>query len=422
MMGADSDAPGALSGLRVLDLSRVMAGPMAGQLPADLGADVIKIERPGRGDDTREWAPPFMMEKPASPIDESVYFWTCNRGKRSVVADIASQDGQRLVQRLAATSDVVIENYKVDSLKRYGLDYAALAEINPRLVYCSITGFGQTGPYRLRPGYDTIVQGMGGLMSITGNADDSPGGGPRKSGIAVADLMTALHADVAILATLRERDRSGLGQHLDLSLLDVQVWALTNIGLGHLVTGRVPQRAGNRVATVYPSDSFRCADGDLMVIVGNDGQFRSFCAALGLYGVADDPRFTRNSDRLQHADALAPLIGEVMQHRSMEEWLARFEAAGVPASPISNLAQVFADPQVIARGMVQESFGPMARSLGSSPIPFECHARPRGAIAPHHDLANTQKRSFERSTTETFAGEAIDCADTASRPRRHAAS
>lgn len=353
-MGAKPDMDGALSGLRVLDMSRVMAGPMAGQVLADLGADVIKIERPGRGDDTREWAPPFMTEKPASSIDESVYFWTCNRGKRSVVADIASQDGQGLVQRLAAMSDVVIENYKVGSLKRYGLDYAALAKINPRLVYCSITGFGQTGPYRLRPGYDTIVQGMGGLMSITGNADDTPGGGPRKSGVAVADLMTALHADIAILAALRERDRSGLGQHLDVSLLDVQVWALTNVGLGHLATGKVPQRAGNRLATVYPSDSFRCADGDLMVIVGNDGQFRNFCAALNLDGLADDPQFARNADRLRHADALAPLIEEVMQHRSMAESLALFEVAGVPASPINNLAQVFADPQVIARGMVQE--------------------------------------------------------------------
>jgi glutaryl-CoA transferase len=341
---------GALDGLRVLDMSRVMAGPMAGQVLADLGADVIKIERPGRGDDTREWAPPFVAEPPGSPLDESVYFWTCNRGKRSVVADIATAEGQALVRRLAAASDVLIENYRVGTLARYGLDYGTLSAANPRLVYCSITGFGQTGPYRLRPGYDTIVQGMGGLMSITGD----PEGGPRKSGVAVADLLTALHADVAVLAALRERERSGLGQHLDLSLLDVQVWALTNIGLGHLATGRVPRRAGNRLATVYPSDGFRCADGELMVIVGNDGQFRRFCAALGLDGVAEDPRFARNAARLRHAEALAPLIAQALGRRTVAECQALLDAAGVPAGPINDLDQVFADPQVRARGMVRE--------------------------------------------------------------------
>jgi crotonobetainyl-CoA:carnitine CoA-transferase CaiB-like acyl-CoA transferase len=258
------------------------------------------------------------------------------------------------VARLAAGSDVLIENYKVGTLERYGLDYKTLSGANPRLVYCSITGFGQTGPYRLRPGYDTIVQGMGGLMSITGTPDGGPGGRPRKSGIAVVDLLTALHADVAILAALRERERSGLGQHLDLSLLDVQVWALTNLGLGHLATGKVPRRAGNRLATVYPSDSFRCADGDLMVIVGNDGQFRRFCAALGLDGVAEDPRFARNAARLRHADALASLIAQAIGRRTVAECQALLDDAGVPAGPINDLAQVFADPQVLARGMVRE--------------------------------------------------------------------
>jgi crotonobetainyl-CoA:carnitine CoA-transferase CaiB-like acyl-CoA transferase len=350
-----TQAPGgALDGLRVLDMSRVMAGPLAGQILADLGADVIKVERPGRGDDTREWAPPFVADPPAKPLDESVYFWTCNRGKRSVVADIASPEGQALVARLVATSDVLIENYKVGTLAKYGLDYPTLSAANPRLVYCSITGFGQTGPYAPRPGYDTIVQGMGGLMSITGNPDDAPGGGPRKAGIAVADQMTALYADVAILAALRERERSGLGQHIDMSLLDVQVAGLTNLGLGYLATGRVPPRAGNRLATVYPSDSFRCADGDLMIIVGNDGQFRSFCAALGMLDLAADARFARNADRLRHADALALLIGQALRDRTLAECQALFDAAGVPASPINTLAQVFADPQVIARGLVRE--------------------------------------------------------------------
>ncbi|RYI03061.1 MAG: CoA transferase, partial [Acetobacteraceae bacterium] len=334
--------------------SRVMAGPLAGQILADLGADVIKVERPGRGDDTREWAPPFVADPPTAPLEEAVYFWTCNRGKRSMAADIASPEGQMLVGRLVATADVLIENYKVGTLAKYGLDYATLSAANPRLVYCSITGFGQTGPYAARPGYDTIVQGMGGLMSITGNPDDAPGGGPRKAGIAVADQMTALYADVAILAALRERERSGLGQHIDMSLLDVQVAGLTNIGLGYLATGQVPPRSGNRLTTVYPSDSFRCADGDLMIIVGNDAQFCSFCAALRMPEVLTDPRFTRNADRLRHADALALLIGQALRNRTLAECQALFDAAGVPASPINTLAQVFADPQVIARGMVRE--------------------------------------------------------------------
>ena len=345
---------GALDGLRVLDLSRVLAGPFAAQILADLGADVIKVERPGRGDDSREWAPPFIVEAPAEPLDDSAYFWTCNRGKRSIVADIATPAGQALVTRLAATSDVLIENYKVGTLRRYGLDYATLAAANPRLIYCSITGFGQTGPYSGRAGYDTIIQAMGGLMSITGNAAGEAGGGPRKSGIAVADQMTALYADIAILAAVVERNLSGQGQHLDLALLDVQVSALSNVGVNHLATGKVPPRAGNRLATVYPSDNFRCADGDMMLIVGNDGQFRQLCAVLGLEGVAEDPRFARNAARLRHADALAPLIEAALLRRGMAEWQALLDAAGVPASPINDLAQVFADPQVQARGMVRE--------------------------------------------------------------------
>jgi crotonobetainyl-CoA:carnitine CoA-transferase CaiB-like acyl-CoA transferase len=382
---------GALDGLRVLDMSRVMAGPLAGQVLADLGADVIKVERPGRGDDTREWAPPFVADPPAMPLDESVYFWTCNRGKRSVVADIATPEGQVLVARLAATSDVLVENYKVGTLAKYSLDYPTLSAVNPRLVYCSITGFGQTGPYAPRPGYDTIVQGMGGLMSITGNPDNAPGGGPRKSGIAVADQMTALYADVAILAALRERDRSGLGQHIDMALLDVQVAGLTNLGLGYLATGRVPPRAGNRLATVYPSDSFRCADGDLMIIVGNDAQFCSFCAALGMPDLAADARFARNADRLRHADVLALLIGQALCGRTLAECQTLFDAAGVPASPINTLAQVFADPQVIARGLVREVArhdGPPVQVI-ANPIRMSrtppCSDRPAPRLGEHTD-------------------------------------
>lgn len=349
-----ANVAGALSGLRVLDLSRVLAGPLAAQVLADLGAEVIKIERPGRGDDSREWAPPFVADPATAPLDESVYFWSCNRGKRSAAVDIASSAGQELVRQLAVRSDVLIENYKVGTLRRYGLDYTSLAALNPRLVYCSITGFGQTGPYQAKPGYDTVVQGLGGLMSLTGNPDGQPGGGPRKAGLSVADMMTALYASTAILAALNERVRSGLGQHIDLALLDVQVAALGNVGMNYLATGNVPQRSGNRLATVYPSDSFRCADGDLMIIVGNDEQFRRFCTALGQEGAADDPRFARNEARLRHAEELAPMITAALAHRSMAECQAMFDAVGVPASPINNLAQVFDDPQVVAREMVQE--------------------------------------------------------------------
>lgn len=345
---------GALDGLRVLDLSRVLAGPMSAQILADLGADVIKVERPGRGDDSREWAPPFVADPVVAPLDESAYFWSCNRGKRSIAVDLSSKGGRALVARLMAQSDVVIENYKVGTLDRYGLGYGTQAKVNPKLIYCSITGFGQTGPYSALPGYDTIVQAMGGLMSLTGNPDGAAGGGPRKAGLAVADLMTGLYSCIAILAALNERNTSGLGQHIDMSLLDVQVSALSTVGMSYLTTGKVPQRAGNRLATVYPSDAFRCSDGDLMLIVGNDEQFRRFCNVMDLPGVADDPRFSRNADRLRNADALAPLISRALAPRSMAECQALLDSAGVPASPINNVAQVFANPQVQAREMVRE--------------------------------------------------------------------
>lgn len=379
----------ALDGLRVLDLSRVLAGPLAAQVLADLGAEVIKIERPGRGDDSREWAPPYVADPPTAPLDESVYFWSCNRGKRSVAVDIASEAGQALVRKLAASSDVLIENYKAGGLKRYGLDFEALSALNPRLVYCSITGFGQTGPYKSRPGYDTVVQGLGGLMSLTGNADGAPGGGPRKAGLSLVDMMTGLYASTAILAAINERGRSGLGQHIDMALLDVQVAALGNIGMNYLATGKVQQRNGNRLSTVYPSDSFRCTDGDIMIIVGNDGQFRRFCEVLGLGGVADDPRFARNDARLRNADALGPLIAEAMAPRSRAEWQELLDAAGVPASPINDLAQVFADPQVVARGMVQEvtaADGRVVRTIRSpmrlSRTPV-CDNRPPPRLGEH---------------------------------------
>lgn len=344
----------ALHGLRVLDLSRVLAGPLSAQILADLGADVIKVERPIRGDDTREWAPPTMVRSPQTVIEESVYFWSCNRGKRSVTADLTDTTGRQFVVRLVEQADVLIENYKVGTLARYGLDFETLNAINPRLIYCSITGFGQTGPYRARPGYDTIVQALGGLMSITGSADDTPGGGPRKAGIAVSDQLTALYSTVAILAALNERHASNLGQHIDMSLLDVQVAALSNLGMSYLATGVVPQRLGNRLSTAYPSDSFRCADGDLMLIVGNDEQFRRFCQAMDIPELAKDERFARNGLRLKHADILGPLVARAFAGRTVSECQRLLNEAGVPAAPINNMAQVFKDPQVVAREMVRE--------------------------------------------------------------------
>ncbi len=348
------NALAALHGLRVLDLSRVLAGPLAAQILADLGADVIKIERPGMGDDTRGWTPPTTTKDSTSALDESVYFWTCNRGKRSAIADIADTKGQKLVTGLAQQADVLIENYKVGTLARFGLDYQSMRAANPRLIYCSITGFGQTGPYRERPGYDTIIQALGGLMSITGNADGEPGGGPRKCGIAVADQLTALYSVVGILAALQERHVSGLGQHIDMGLLDVQVAGLTNIGMNYLATGLTPGRLGNRLATVYPSDSFRCKDGDIMLIVGNDEQFRRFCDAMEIPDLARDERFVRNAARVANMHILDPLVRAAFVERTVAESQALLDRAGVPAASINTLEQVFADPQVAARALIRD--------------------------------------------------------------------
>jgi crotonobetainyl-CoA:carnitine CoA-transferase CaiB-like acyl-CoA transferase len=373
---------GALSGIRVLDLSRVLAGPLCGQLLADLGADVIKVERPGRGDDSRAWGPPYVMDRDGKPTQESAFYWACNRGKRSVVADLSSAAGRQVVARLAAQSDVLIENFKSGTLQRYGLGFEQLSSTNPGLVYCSITGFGQTGPYRERPGYDTIIQALGGLMSITGRQDDAPGAGPLKAGLAVTDLMTALYSTVAILAALNERATSGLGQYVDMSLLDVQVAALGNVAMNFLVSGDVPKRIGNRLPTVYPSDAFRCSDGDVMLIVGNDEQFRRFCAAAGLDQALVDMRFATNSLRVRNADALAASIAPVLARRSVQEWVAKFEAAGIPCSPINDIAQVFADPQVVAREMVRPLEHPGAGPVPTIANPIRLSRTPLGHSRP----------------------------------------
>jgi crotonobetainyl-CoA:carnitine CoA-transferase CaiB-like acyl-CoA transferase len=356
--------PQALSGVRVLDLSRVLAGPWSTQILADLGADVIKVERPPSddhpgGDDTRGWGPPFLRDREGRETRDAAYYLGTNRNKRSITIDIASAAGQDLVRRLVASCDVFIENYKVGDMARYGLDADTLLALHPGLVYCSITGFGQTGPYRDRAGYDYAAQGMGGLMSVTGPsrdeiADDAPGGGPQKVGVAVADLFTGLYATVAILAALRHRDRTGQGQAIDMALLDTQVAMLANLGAGYLMTGIPPQRAGNAHQNIVPYQVFEVADGHLILAVGNDGQFARFCEVAGRPDLARDPRFARNADRVRHRATLVPLLAAELKRRTRREWLEALEAAKVPCGPINDLAEVFADPQVRARGMTVE--------------------------------------------------------------------
>jgi crotonobetainyl-CoA:carnitine CoA-transferase CaiB-like acyl-CoA transferase len=365
----------ALDGIRVLDLSRVLAGPWCTQTLADLGADVIKIERPGSGDDTRSWGPPFLKDSQGQDTAEAAYYLGTNRNKRSVTCDIAQPQGQALVRELAQHCQVFVENFKVGDMARYGLDYASLRAVNPRIVYCSVTGFGQTGPYRERAGYDYAVQGMGGLMSITGERDDL-GGGPQKVGVAVADLFTGMYASVGILAALRHAERTGQGQHLDMALLDAQVAMLANLGANYLVSGKVPGRAGNAHQNIVPYQVFEVAPADdgskdhLILAVGNDGQFAKFCQVAGRPELASDPRFARNQDRVRNRAVLVPLLEDIMQTRGKHDWLAALEAAKVPCGAINNLAEVFADPQVQARGMVHRWQHPLAGAVNlvASPI------------------------------------------------------
>lgn len=338
--------PRPLAGLRVLELARILAGPWAGQLLADLGADVIKVERPGEGDDTRHWGPPFLTAEDGSDLS-AAYFHACNRGKRSVAVDIATPAGQARVRALAAGADVVIENYKVGGLVKYGLDAAALRAAHPRLIVCSVTGFGQTGPYAHRAGYDFIVQGMGGIMSITGEPD----GSPQKGGVAFADLFTGVYSTVAILAALQARGASGAGTHIDMALLDTQVAVLGNQALNWMASGAVPQRMGNGHANLTPYQSFPTADGDLIIAVGNDRQFAKLCTVLEVPDMATDERFATNPARVRHRAALLPLVTARTVTWDSARLLAALEAAGVPVGPVNRIDQVFADPQVVARGM-----------------------------------------------------------------------
>jgi crotonobetainyl-CoA:carnitine CoA-transferase CaiB-like acyl-CoA transferase len=342
---------GALSHIRVLDLSRVLAGPWAGQILADLGAEVIKIERPGNGDDTRAWGPPFLKDAQGESTSESAYYLSANRNKQSVTIDFTLTEGQELIRELAARSDVLIENFKVGGLAAYGLDYASLKAINPRLIYCSITGFGQTGPYARRAGYDFMIQGLGGLMSLTGRAEDQEGAGPVKVGVALTDVMTGVYSSTAILAALAHRDQGGLGQHIDMALLDVQVACLANQAMNFLTTGVAPCRLGNAHPNIVPYQDFPTADGDFILTVGNDSQFRKFAKVAGQAHWADDSRFLTNKLRVANREQLIPLIRQATVFKTTAQWVSELQSAGVPCGPINDLAQVFADPQVQARGL-----------------------------------------------------------------------
>lgn len=374
-------AQGALQGVRVLDLSRVLAGPWCTQTLADLGAEVVKVERPpapghAGGDDTRGWGPPFLKDAQGLDTAEAAYFLGANRNKRSIAIDIAQPEGQALILAMAERSDVLVENFKVGDMARYGLDAATLLQRNPRLVVCSITGYGQTGPYRERAGYDYAIQGMGGLMSVTGERDALPGGGPQKVGVAVADLFTGMYAAVAILAALRHRDATGQGQVIDMALLDSQVAMLANLGASYLVTGQAPGRVGNAHTTIVPYQVFGVADGHIILAVGNDAQFQRFCAVAGCSELAADPRFMRNADRVRHREALVPLLAERLLQRKRSDWLAALDEAKVPCGPINHLDEVFADPQVRAREMTWAAPHPLAAELKLVASPMKLSATP----------------------------------------------
>lgn len=342
---------GALSHIRVLDLSRVLAGPWCGQILGDLGAEVIKVEKPGAGDDTRHWGPPYIKDAEGNDSREAAYFQSANRNKQALTLDFTQPEGQRLVRELVAQCDVLLENFKVGGLAAYGLDYASLKAINPKLIYCSITGFGQTGPYAKRAGYDFMIQGLGGLMSLTGRPEGEEGAGPMKVGVALTDILTGLYATVGVLAALNQREQSGIGQHIDVALLDVQVACLANQAMNYLTTGVSPKRLGNAHPNIVPYQDFPSADGNFILAVGNDGQFRKFCEVAGIAGLADDPRYATNKARVANRAELIPQLRQATVFKTTAQWIALLEAAGVPCGPINDLQQVFADPQVQSRGL-----------------------------------------------------------------------
>ncbi len=382
---------GPLSHIRVLDLSRVLAGPWAGQNLADLGAEVIKVERPQKGDDSRAFGPPWLKDADGKETSESAYFACANRGKKSITVDLAQPAGQRIVRALAARCDVLVENYKFGDLARYGLGYDDLKQANPRLIYCSVTGFGQTGPYRERPGYDFMIQGMAGLMSITGERDDLPGGGPQKAGIPIADIMTGMYATIAVCAALAHRAETGVGQHLDLALFDSLVAVLANQGANYLATGQSPGRLGNAHPNIVPYQTFKTADGAVILACGNDNLFRKFCEVASCTQLAGDPRYATNGARVENRVELTRILDEIVARRTTRDWVEALEAAGVPNGPINTLEQVFAEPQAIARGLKLELAHPLAGTvpLIRSPMRFSAtaieHNRPPPLLGEHTD-------------------------------------
>ena len=378
-----SSSAGALAGIKVLDLSRVLAGPWCTQVLADLGADVVKVERPGLGDDTRQWGPPFLKDAEGNDTTQASYFTACNRNKRSVTIDMATPEGQALIKQMALQADIVVENFKVGGLKQYGLDHESLRALNPRLIYCSVTGFGQDGPYAERAGYDLMVQAMTGMMSITGRADTEPGGGPLRVGVAVIDLFTGMYASNAILAALHVRDNAatgtGQGQHIDMALLDVGMAVLANQASGFLATGKAPGRMGNSHPSLAPYQDFPTQDGNMLLAIGNDGQFQRFCAAAGQPDWAVDARFTTNTLRVQHRSELIPMMEAVTRTRSTAAWIALLEDKAVPCGPINTIAQAFDDAQVKARGLRVElprSAGDGIRTIAGVASPLRLSANP----------------------------------------------
>lgn len=355
-----------LEGIKVLDMSRVLAGPWAGQLLSDLGADVIKVERPHAGDDTRHWGPPYLKDGAGEDTAEASYYLAANRGKRSIAVDIQTQDGQALIRKLAARSDILIENYKVGALRKYGLDYASLKDTHPKLIYCSITGYGETGPYADRAGYDFVIQGMSGLMSVTGTPEDEP----TKVGVALADLSTGLYGVIAILAAVHQRNQTGRGQHIDMALLDTMLGLLSNQNMNYLTTGNAPTRIGNAHPNIVPYQAFETLDGHMVIACGNDHQFRLFAQIAGREDLANHPDYETNENRVRHRAALVPVLKTIFASRTTSDWVADLSAAGVPAGPINTIEDAFKDPQVIARGMVEEVAHPLGGTFPSVKTPI----------------------------------------------------
>ena len=398
----------ALSHIRILELSRILAGPWAGQMLADLGAEVIKVEKPIQGDDTRHWGPPYLNNQPSENPTNSAYFLATNRGKRSITIDIRQPEGQAVIQQLIASCDVLIENFKVGSLQKYHLDFESLSKINPKLIYCSITGFGQEGPYAQRAGYDFLLQGMGGLMSVTGEPDHLPGGGPQKVGVALTDILTGMYATTAIQAAIIEREKSGLGQHIDLALLDVQIACLANQGMNYLVSHETPIRMGNAHPNIVPYQTFQTADGFIILTVGNDSQFANFCKVAQCQSLLQDARFTTNQARVLNREFVIEKITKIMQTKNSDFWLQELETKGVPCGPINDIAQVFDNPQVKHRKMLGELSHPengrvptVANPINFSRTPIVYHQAPPN-LGEHTEKVLTELLGYDASAIDNL--------------------